>query len=112
MCKTGVNSFEITHENSLDRTEVFDSYNCNHFTHMPFSGAGSALFSHQLCTSGNKFDTFSICSSNLPDYKINSSQRILFIFKMATMLFKMAAEFDNISTNKSTPGSNFTYLAP
>ena len=45
------------------------------------SGAGSARFSYQLCTSGNKFDTFNICFSNLPDYKINSSQRDFFHFQ-------------------------------
>ena len=44
-------------------------------------GAGSVQFSQQLCTSGYKYDTFSICSSNLPDYEIDSSQRDFFHFQ-------------------------------
>ena len=33
---------------------------------MYISGAGSVQISQQLCTSGYKYDTFNICSSNLP----------------------------------------------
>ena len=56
------------------------------------SGAGSAQILQQLCTSGYKYDTFSICSSNRPGYKINASQHDFSIIKMATIIFKMAVK--------------------
>ena len=46
-----------------------------------YSGAGSARILQQLCASGYKYDTFSICSSNLPDNEINASQREFFHFQ-------------------------------
>ena len=45
------------------------------------SGAGSAQILQQLCTSGYKYDTFSICSSNRPGYKINASQHDFFHYQ-------------------------------
>ena len=69
-----------------------------------YSGVGSVQFLQQLCTSGYKYDTFSICSPNLPYYKIDSSQRIFTIFKMATLIFKMAVkliQIDHYLTYKS-----------
>ena len=65
------------------------------------SGAGSVQFSHELCTSGYKYDTFSICSSNLPDYKIDASQRDFFHFQDGYHDFQDGRQIDNISTNKS-----------
>ena len=66
-----------------------------------YSGAGSVQFSHELCTSGYKYDTFSICSSNLPDYKIDASQRDFFHFQDGYHDFQDGRQIDNISTNKS-----------
>ena len=58
----------------------------------PGSGAGSVQFSQQLCTSRYKFDTFSIFSSNLPDYESILANAIFSIFKMATLMFKMVVK--------------------
>ena len=43
------------------------------FTYNIYSGSGSARILQELCTSRYKYDTFSICSLNLPGYEINAS---------------------------------------
>ena len=52
------------------------------------SGAGSVQFSQQLCTSGYKYDTFGICSPNLPHYEIDSSQHNFFHFQDGYLNFQ------------------------
>ena len=66
------------------------------------SGAGSASILQQLCTSGYKYDTFSMCSSNLPGYEINASQREFFHFQDAFHDFKMAVKLIIIKQIKAT----------
>ena len=65
------------------------------------SGAGSAHIFQQLCTSGYKYDTFSICFSNLPGYKITASQRDFFHFQDGYHDFQNGRQTNHNSTNKS-----------
>ena len=65
------------------------------------SGAGSAHILQQLCTSGYKYDTFSICSSNLPGYKINASHRDFFHFQDGYHDFQDGRQNNHNSSNKS-----------
>ena len=71
-------------------------------------GAVSVQFSHELCTSGYKYDTFSFCSSNLPDYKIDASQRDFFHFQDGYHDFKDGRQIDDIFPyNKNIKMSSF-----
>ena len=58
-------------------------------------------FLQQLCTSGYKYDTLSICSSNLPDYKINASQREIFHFQDGYHDFQDGRQINHSLTYKS-----------
>ena len=57
--------------------------------------AGRALFSQHLCTSGNKYDTFSICASNHSGYEINSSQCDVFHFQVGYLDFQDGRQIDH-----------------
>ena len=65
------------------------------------SGAGSVQISQQLCTSGYKYDTFSMCSSNLPGYEIDSSQHDFFLFQDGYLDFQDGRQIDHNLTYKS-----------
>ena len=74
------------------------------------SGAGSAQIFQQLCTSGYKYDIFSICSSNLPGYKINASQRDFFHFQNGYHDFQDGRQNDHNLTNKSESLTKVVFL--
>ena len=66
-----------------------------------YSGAGSVQISQQLCTSGYKYDTFSIYSLNLPDYEIDSSQRDFFHFQDGYLNFQHGRQIYHNLTYKA-----------